>query len=292
MAVVMQQTKTARAEDSAWQGFRPGLWQKEINVRDFIQQNYEPYDGDDAFLTPATARTQGIWNRLQELFPEERRKGVLDVSQIPSSITAHAPGYIDRSNEIIVGLQTDAPLKRAIMPNGGFRLVANALKTYGYTPDPQVVEIFTKHRKTHNDGVFDAYTADIRRCRSSHVLTGLPDAYGRGRIIGDYRRVALYGVERLIERKRENIKHAGDPITRERAERRLDALERREAQLREIVNPPAINGDETAIFTTERRCRVVECDRVISKEEDFRQAGLCAACFATATKQNRHREET
>src|SRR6187402_3026822 len=189
------------ANAAPWDGFNTGLWQKEINVRDFIQQNYTPYDGDDAFLAPATARTQAIWNRLTELFVEERRKGVLDVSQIPSSITAHAPGYIDRENEIIVGLQTDAPLKRAIMPNGGFRMVATALKTYGYEPDPHVVEAFTKYRKTHNDGVFDAYTADVRRCRSSHILTGLPDAYGRGRIIGDYRRVALYGVQRLIEHK-------------------------------------------------------------------------------------------
>ena len=188
---------------SPWQGFQGRLWQREINVRAFIQTNYTPYDGDDAFLAPATARTQGIWKKLTDLFVEERKKGVLDVSQIPSSITAHAPGYIDRDNEVIVGLQTEAPLKRAIMPNGGFRMVATALKTYGYEPDPHVVEAFSKYRKTHNDGVFDAYTADIRRCRSSHVLTGLPDAYGRGRIIGDYRRVALYGVARLIEHKQE-----------------------------------------------------------------------------------------
>ena len=186
---------------SAWAGFTPGLWHKEINIRDFIQQNYEPYESDGSFLSPATERTRKLWAGLNELFVEERKKGVLDVSQVPSSITSHAPGYIDRENEIIVGLQTEAPLKRAIMPNGGFRMVLSALKAYGYDPDPQVVEIFTKHRKTHNQAVFDAYTADVRRCRSSHILTGLPDSYGRGRIIGDYRRVALYGVSRLIEQK-------------------------------------------------------------------------------------------
>ena len=201
-AVTVTPGTEAAAAIGPWRGFRPGLWKKETNVRDFIQQNYEPYDGDGSFLTAATPRTQALWAALNELFVEERRKGVLDVSQIPSSITAHAPGYIDRDNEIIVGLQTDAPLKRAIMPNGGLRLVQSALKAYGYEPDPQVVEAFTKYRKTHNDAVFDAYTADVRRCRGSHILTGLPDAYGRGRIIGDYRRVALYGVARLIERKR------------------------------------------------------------------------------------------
>ena len=193
-------TQTSVTE--AWRGFQSGLWQADIDVRDFIQQNYTPYDGDGTFLAPATPRTLKLWERLTAMFPEERRKGVLDVSPIPASITAHAPGYIDKENEVIVGLQTDAPLKRAIMPNGGFRLVLGALKTYGYTPDPNVVETFTKYRKTHNDAVFDAYTADVRKCRSSHILTGLPDAYGRGRIIGDYRRVALYGVDRLIERKK------------------------------------------------------------------------------------------
>src|SRR6185312_4957933 len=159
----------------------------------------------------------------KDLFIEERRKGVLDISQIPSSITAHPPGYIDRDHEIIVGLQTDAPLKRAIMPNGGLRMVVNALKAYGYQADPHVVEAFTKYRKTHNDAVFDAYTADIRRCRSSHVLTGLPDAYGRGRIIGDYRRVALYGVDRLIEEKKRekaalDAEQSSDDIIRDREE--------------------------------------------------------------------------
>ena len=173
MASIAPQEARPAGATSPWRGFRTGLWQKEINVRDFIQQNYEPYDGDEAFLAPATARTEEIWDQLTELFVLERKKGVLDVSQVPSSITAHAPGYIDRENEIIVGLQTEAPLKRAIMPNGGFRMVLSALKAYGYEPDPHVVEAFTKYRKTHNEAVFDAYTADIRHCRSSHVLTGL-----------------------------------------------------------------------------------------------------------------------
>jgi formate C-acetyltransferase len=202
MTTEVLEAPQAHDASSAWTGFKPGLWVKEIDVRDFIQQNVTPYYGDGGFLAGPTARTTAIWDRLQALFVEERKKGVLDVSQIPSSITAHEPGYIDKDREIIVGLQTDAPLKRAIMPNGGFRLVQTALKTYGYEPDPAVVEAFTKYRKTHNDAVFDAYTADIRRCRSSHILTGLPDAYGRGRIIGDYRRVALYGVDRLIARKK------------------------------------------------------------------------------------------
>ena len=187
---------------SPWQGFTPGIWQKDIDVRNFIQQNYQPYEGNETFLSPATERTKKLWNQLNSLFVEERRKGVLDISQIPSSITSHGPGYIDRQNEVIVGLQTEAPLKRAIMPNGGLRMVLNALETYGYKADPAVVEIFTKYRKTHNDAVFDAYTSAVRQCRSSHILTGLPDAYGRGRIIGDYRRVALYGVARLIEEKK------------------------------------------------------------------------------------------
>ena len=184
-----------------WRGFKPGLWQRDVIVRWFIQQNYTPYEGDGKFLAPATERTRHIWKKLEDLFVEERKKSVLDISQIPSSITAHAPGYIDRDKEVIVGLQTDAPLKRAIMPNGGLRMVLGSLKTYGHEADPAVVEAFTKYRKTHNDGVFDAYTPDIRACRSSHILTGLPDAYGRGRIIGDYRRVPLYGVTRLIKQK-------------------------------------------------------------------------------------------
>ncbi len=206
-----------------WRGFHPGLWQTGIDVRDFIQENYQPYDGDGRFLVAATPRTKRIWEKLNALFVEERKKGVLAISQVPGSITGHPPGYIDREDEIIVGLQTDAPLKRAIMPNGGLRMVLAALKAYGYTPDPHIVEAFTKYRKTHNEGVFDAYTNDIRRCRASHILTGLPDAYGRGRIIGDYRRVALYGTVRLIEEKKKekerlDAKMSTDDIIRDREE--------------------------------------------------------------------------
>ena len=221
--MTFSEATSSTAQPEAWRGFKPGLWQRDINVRWFIQRNYTPYEGDGAFLAPATKRTQRLWKRLEDLFVEERKKGVLDISQIPSSITAHAPGYIDRDNEIIVGLQTEAPLKRAIMPNGGLRMVLSSLKAYGYTPDPAVVEAFTKYRKTHNEGVFDAYTADIRRCRSSHILTGLPDAYGRGRIIGDYRRVPLYGVARLIARKEQekvalDDKMSTDDVIRDREE--------------------------------------------------------------------------
>ncbi len=218
-----------------WDGFIKGLWQKEINIRDFIQQNYKPYLEDETFLTPATERTKEIWNRLNELFIEEQKKGVLDISQIPSSITSHQPGYIDKENEIIFGLQTEAPLKRAIMPNGGFRMVLSALKTYGYEPDPHVVEAFTKYRKTHNEGVFDAYTADIRRCRSSHILTGLPDAYGRGRIIGDYRRVALYGVNRLIEVKEKEKANLDNELSTEDIIRDREELSEQIKSLKELL---------------------------------------------------------
>ncbi|MFJ5926382.1 formate C-acetyltransferase [Kitasatospora sp. NPDC092948] len=193
-----------RTHGGAWDGFKGGLWRDAVDVRDFIQRNYTPYEGDAAFLSGPTERTAAIWRRITDLFPAERAKGVLDISwDTPSTITAHAPGYIDRDNELIVGLQTDAPLKRAIMPNGGWRMVAGALETYGYPVDPELAAFFTVHRKTHNAGVFDAYTPEIRAARKAGVVTGLPDAYGRGRIIGDYRRVALYGVDRLIAAKRE-----------------------------------------------------------------------------------------
>ena len=189
--------------DTAWAGFVGGPWQHGIDVRDFIQRNYAPFTGDASFLAGATERTLALWKQLSLMFPRERELGVYDVdATTPASITAHAPGYIDRPNEIIVGLQTDAPLKRAIMPYGGWRMVATSLETYGYPVSPELETIFTKYRKTHNDGVFDVYPPAVKRARHSHLITGLPDAYGRGRIIGDYRRVALYGVTALIAAKK------------------------------------------------------------------------------------------
>ncbi|MEG4497189.1 formate C-acetyltransferase [Microcoleus sp. F10-C6] len=186
-----------------WHGFTEGNWTKEVNVRDFIQKNYTPYEGNAEFLTAPTEKTQQLWQKVLELMKQEREKGVLDVdTKVPTSITAHAAGYIDRDLEQIVGLQTDRPLKRAIMPFGGIRVVKAGLEAYGYQLDPQTEEIFTKYRKTHNDGVFDVYTRSMRLARRSGIITGLPDAYGRGRIIGDYRRVALYGVDRLIDDKK------------------------------------------------------------------------------------------
>ena len=180
------------------------IWKREINVRDFIQHNYTPYYGDESFLVGPTAKTTAVWNKLSEMFKVEREKGVYDAEQkYPQSLTTYGAGYIDKENEVIVGLQTDAPLKRGIFPKGGIRMVEQALDSYGYKLDPETKTIYTKYRKTHNEGVFSAYTRDIRAARHSHIITGLPDAYGRGRIIGDYRRIALYGVDNLIdERKR------------------------------------------------------------------------------------------
>ncbi len=186
----------------AWREFAPGVWTDSINVRDFVQQNYTPYEGTGEFLEGPTNRTLRVWQTMLDMFPEEREKGVHDIdNHVPGRITSHGPGYISEDDSLIVGLQTDAPLKRAMIPNGGWRMVEGALKTYGYEVDPAIKEIFTVHRKTHNQGVFDVYPANVRMARKSHIVTGLPDAYGRGRIIGDYRRVALYGVDRLIADK-------------------------------------------------------------------------------------------
>ena len=189
-----------------WSQFSTGVWTSEINVRDFIQKNYSPYDGNGEFLAGISDRTQQLWDQVTSLMQLERERGILDAdSQLPTGITAHAPGYIDQSLEQVVGLQTDKPLKRAIMPLGGIRVVKKSLEAYDYQLDPDTLEIFTKYRKTHNDGVFDAYTTEMRRARHSGIITGLPDAYGRGRIIGDYRRVALYGCDRLILDKQQQL---------------------------------------------------------------------------------------
>ena len=209
----------------AWRGFSEGRWRATIDVRDFIQRNYSPYEGDAGFLSGPTERTDRLWRYVAELMEQERQRGILDADpNTPSTITSHAPGAISPDiEEVIVGLQTDAPLKRAIMPNGGIRMVEGGLQAFGFEPDPNVTEIFTKYRKSHNQGVFDAYTPEIRDARRSHLITGLPDAYGRGRIIGDYRRVALYGVDRLLEVKRAELAslaelHATDDVIRDREE--------------------------------------------------------------------------
>jgi formate C-acetyltransferase len=202
MAQAAAASKSAK-DNSCWRTFVPGSWCNTIDVRDFIINNITSYSGDERFLAPPTARTKAVWAKLQPFFEAERKKGVLAVdAKNPSTLLAHGAGYIDRDNEVIVGLQTDQPFKRAIFPFGGLRMVESGLKAAGFEPDPLVHEAFTKYRKSHNDGVFDAYTPEIMRCRSSGIITGLPDSYGRGRIIGDYRRVALYGVDRLIEAKR------------------------------------------------------------------------------------------
>lgn len=202
MTDVLNRFQTTNPQD-AWAGFEPGPWQDSINVRDFIQRNYAPYDGDAAFLAGPTAKTQSLWETLEAKYLSvERAQRVFDVdTQTPADIDAFGPGYISDDDDVIVGLQTDVPLKRAMMPNGGWRMVETAIKEAGKEPNPDIKKIFTSYRKTHNDAVFDIYTPQIRAARSSHIVTGLPDAYGRGRIIGDYRRVALYGVDALIEAK-------------------------------------------------------------------------------------------
>lgn len=248
-------TATTERLTIGWRGFRAGPWCDEVDVRGFIQANYTPYEGDAEFLSGPTPRTTALWHRLTEMFVDERARGIYDVdASTPSSITAHRPGYIDRDAELIVGLQTDAPLKRAIMPTGGLRMVETSLKTYGYELDPRVEEIFTKYRKTHNDGVFDAYTAEILRARKAGIITGLPDAYGRGRIIGDYRRVALHGVDRLVtakkaERAAVDELMSTEDVIRDREElseqiRALGELRGMAASYGYDISGPATNGRE------------------------------------------------
>lgn len=209
--------------ENEWAGFRPGNWSNgEVDVRDFIQKNYTPYEGDGSFLEGATEDTSALWQDILKLSAEEREKGgVLDAdTKIISTITSHAPGYIDKEKEKIVGLQTDKPFKRALQPFGGIKMAEQALAMYGYTIDPSVKEIFTKYRTTHNDGVFSAYTPEMRLARHAHILTGLPDTYGRGRIVGDYRRIALYGVDYLIAKKEEDKSYVNGDMTEETVRKR------------------------------------------------------------------------
>ena len=221
---------------TSWNGFTPGNWSQEIDVRDFIQRNYTPYEGDDSFLEGPSPATEQLWRQVMDLSEKERKAGgVLDMdTKIISTITSHGPGYLDKEKETIVGFQTDKPFKRALQPYGGIRMAQKACQDNGYQVDPEITEFFTRHRKTHNAGVFDAYTPEMRACRSSHIITGLPDAYGRGRIIGDYRRVALYGTQRLIEDKKDQWNSARtvmySQVIREREElmeqvRALEELE-------------------------------------------------------------------
>ncbi|MBQ6823303.1 MAG: formate acetyltransferase, partial [Clostridia bacterium] len=209
----------------AWNGFRSGKWQAEINVRDFIQQNYTPYEGDESFLAAPTDRTAKMLEKFEALLAEEQAKGgVLDIDvETVSSLTTYAPGYIDKENEIIVGLQTDAPLKRGVNPFGGINMTRKACKAYGYTLSQQVEDEF-QYRTTHNDGVFRVYNQAIRKARHSGIITGLPDAYGRGRIIGDYRRVAHYGVDRLIECKEQDKAELAEFATDSENIRKLEEL--------------------------------------------------------------------
>src|SRR3954471_8204777 len=225
MDALSSEERRGPASADCWRGFDGDRWAQTIDVRDFIVRNLIPYEGDHSFLAPPSARTQAVWKKLQPLFREEQTKGVLDVdAATPSTILAHAPGWIDRDNEVIVGLQTDKPFRRAIFPAGGLRMVESGLKAAGFEADPAVHETFTKYRKTHNEGVFDAYTPEIMHCRKSGIITGLPDAYGRGRIIGDYRRVALYGTDRLLAAKREERAQLDDMWPNEEGIRRREEL--------------------------------------------------------------------
>lgn len=243
-----------------WEGFRNGIWQNKIDVRNFIQRNYREYEGDDKFLSEPTERTKRLHEKVSELMKEERAKGILDVeTTIPSSITSHGAGYIDKDIEVIFGLQTDKPLKRGIYPRGGLKMVKNALESYGYSIDPVTDMIFSYYRKTHNEGVFSAYTDEMRLARKAAILTGLPDAYGRGRIIGDYRRVALYGVDKLIEEKKLekrllDVQEIDEETIRQREEiqMQIKSLE----ELKEMalfygfdISKPAANATEAVQWT-------------------------------------------
>ena len=247
-----------------WKGFKGEIWRKEINTRDFIQNNYTPYDGDESFLAGAAESTDKLWAKLQQLQKEERAKGgVLDMdTHIISGITSHEPGYIDpelKGLEKIVGLQTDKPLKRAFMPFGGIKMAEEACTTYGYTPDPMLHKIFTEYHKTHNQGVFDAYTPEMRAVRKNKIITGLPDTYGRGRIVGDYRRIALYGIDRLVEAKEYDLANCGNGKMRDNVIRQREELAMQIRALKEMkvmaasygcdISLPAANAQEAVQWT-------------------------------------------
>jgi len=242
-----------------WSGFKGEVWKREINVRDFIQSNYAPYSGDESFLVTSTEKTKKVWNKLTEMFEVERQKGVYDAeTKKPQGIDAYGPGYIDQENEVVVGVQTDAPLKRGIFPKGGIRMVESSLNAYGYELDPYTKEIFTKFRKTHNEGVFSVYTDEMVAARRSAIITGLPDAYGRGRIIGDYRRVPLYGTRILLEEKKRfmtrlDIQEITEEIIQDREEiaeqmSALKSFEKMCASYGFDVTRPALNAKEAVQY--------------------------------------------
>ncbi len=246
---------------NAWRGFKKGKWDKSINVRDFIQNNYTPYEGDSSFLADATDSTKKLWSEVMDLYQKERENGgVLDCStDVASTITSHGPGYIDKDLETIVGLQTDAPLKRAIMPEGGIRIVEKSCEAYGFKVSEKIEDIYHNYRKTHNDGVFQVYTPEIRAARKNKLLTGLPDGYGRGRIIGDYRRIALYGVDYLIEEKQKDFAHTIGPwmseeVIRSREEtyeqiKALNDLKKMAESYGYDISQPATNAKEAIQWT-------------------------------------------
>lgn len=246
-------------QHESWKGFKGDVWRNEINVRDFIMHNYTPYVGDDSFLVSSTERTRKVWDKLTEMFKEEQAKGVYDAeTKYPQEIDTYGPGYIDKDNEVIVGLQTDAPLKRGIFPKGGIRMVENALNAYGYELDPMTKEIYSRYRKTHNEGVFSAYTDEMVAARRSAIITGLPDAYGRGRIIGDYRRVPLYGTTTLIAEKKDflqrlDIQEITERViqSREEISEQIKALKAFEKMCKSYgfdVTMPAKNAREAVQF--------------------------------------------
>ncbi len=253
-ALAKKPADKSRTDQDPWRGFNPGDWRTGIDVRNFIVRNVTPYTGDESFLASSTPRTKAVWAKLQSYFKDEQKKGVLAVdAKTPSTLLAHKAGYIDRDNEIIVGLQTDQPFKRAIFPYGGLRMVEAGLKAAGFDADPQVHEAFTKYRKSHNDGVFDAYTPEIMRCRKSGIITGLPDAYGRGRIIGDYRRVALYGVDRLLEAKASERAQIDDMWPTDEVIRMREEMAEQMRALKDLVSMAELYGcDITRRATTAR----------------------------------------